>query len=119
MVHKTHDKLAGLVSKWLNHDESQSVGLKEEHAGHVKVTEDHVGSVLAVDKAIVEIQKFEKVMLGEAIEEKSFEQAQEKITAVENVFPLYVMGDAASSTSKYFYGTFAAFVDHVHETKKK
>ena len=83
LVHKTHDKLEGLVSKWLNHVESQSVGLKEENAGHVKVTEDHVASVLAVDKAIVEIQKFEKAMLGEPIEEKSFEQAQEKITTVE------------------------------------
>ena len=75
LVHKTHDKLEGLVSKWLNVVESQSVGLKEEQAGHVKVTEDHIASVLAVDKAINEIQKFEKSMLGEPIEEKSFEKA--------------------------------------------
>ena len=85
MIHKTHDKLEGLVSKWLNHVESQSVGLKEENAGHVKVTEDHVASVLAVDKAITEIQKFEKAMLGEPIEEKSFKEAQEKITTVETL----------------------------------
>ena len=73
LIHKTHDKLEGLVSKWINVVESQSVGLKEENAGAIKVTEDHVASVLAVDHAISELQKFEKSMLGEVIEEKVFE----------------------------------------------
>ena len=85
MVHKTHDKLEGLVSKWVNVVESQSVGLKEDQAGKVKVTADHIASVLAVDKAINEIQKFEKAMLGEPIEEKSFDEAQKKITTIDDL----------------------------------
>ena len=87
LIHKTHDRLEGLVSKWLNVVESQEVGLKEEQAGKVKVTPEHTASVLAVDKAINECQKFEKTMLGEEIEdkEKTFEKAREKLEVIDKL----------------------------------